>query len=153
MASCDLVILVRDAKTGDIIVKPPEEELWLVREKVGLGRAAKNDWNVISEVGSEFFEQMDEHRKWHFGFKEVCITGDYSVISCSDMTIESSLMLQNICCETDQIVALRPDHLGSTSWLTLFQFVQQRSISKLFWLAPVRVYADMLLQILFKAHR
>src|SRR5579859_2531420 len=68
--SC-LVLLVRDGKTGSILVKPPEEETWLVREKTGLGRAARNEWNVIQKVGTQFFEDMDRHREWHFGFKEV----------------------------------------------------------------------------------
>ena len=57
--------------TGSILVKPPEEETWLVREKTGLGRAARNEWNIIKKVGTEFFEDMDRHREWHFGFKEV----------------------------------------------------------------------------------
>jgi hypothetical protein len=71
MQTSHLVLLVRDAKTGSILVKPPEDKLWLVREKSGVGRAAKNEWNIIQQVGTNFFEEMDKHRRWHFGFKEV----------------------------------------------------------------------------------
>lgn len=70
MQACRLVVLVRDAKTGKIIVEPPEDQLWLIREKAGLGRAAKNEWNNIKSVGPDFFEEMDERRQWHFGFQE-----------------------------------------------------------------------------------
>lgn len=71
MQTARLALLVRDAKTGSILVKPPEDELWLVREKSGVGRAARNEWNVLKQVGTDFFDEMDKHRKWHFGFKEV----------------------------------------------------------------------------------
>jgi len=63
-------MLVRDAETGRILVKPPEEERWLIRVKSGIGRAAKGEWNVIKKVGPQFFEEMDNYRKWNFGFKE-----------------------------------------------------------------------------------
>ncbi|MCJ1393917.1 hypothetical protein MMC18_006793 [Xylographa bjoerkii] len=65
-----MLLLVRDAKTGQIISKPPEEDLWLLREKSGVGRAAKNDWNIIKKVGPDFFKEMEDHRRWHFGFVE-----------------------------------------------------------------------------------
>ena len=65
-----MLILVRDAKTGRIILNPPEEDLWLLREKSEIGRAAKNEWNVIKKVGTDFFKEMDDHRRWHFGFVE-----------------------------------------------------------------------------------
>lgn len=73
MQSCQMVLLVRDAKTGKIVVQPPEKELWLLREKSGMGRAAKNEWNVIRSVGPDFFQEMDDYRQWHFGFKDVRI--------------------------------------------------------------------------------
>jgi hypothetical protein len=70
MQSHRLLMLVRDAETGRILVKPPEEERWLIREKSGLGRAIKGHWNVIKAIGPKFFEEMDRYRKWNFGFKE-----------------------------------------------------------------------------------
>jgi hypothetical protein len=70
MQSHRLLMLVRDAETGRILVKPPEDERWLIRGKSGMGRAAKGEWNTIKSVGPEFFEEMDSYRKWNFGFKE-----------------------------------------------------------------------------------
>ena len=70
LQSNNMVLLVRDVMTGNLVVRPPDEETWLLRDKVGYGRAAKNDWSTIKEVGPVLFEEMDQHRKWHFGFKE-----------------------------------------------------------------------------------
>lgn len=67
-----LCILVRDAKTARILFKPPEDQLWLVREKSGLGRAVKHEWNTVRAVGPEFFKEVDDQRKWHFSFPEHC---------------------------------------------------------------------------------
>ncbi|CAG8959200.1 hypothetical protein HYFRA_00012557 [Hymenoscyphus fraxineus] len=70
MEAHQLLILVRDAETGNILVKPPEEERWIHRTKSGVGRASKNEWKVVTSVGPRFFEQMDRHRDWHFDFNE-----------------------------------------------------------------------------------
>lgn len=70
MDTSHVVCFIRDAVTGKTLVSPPETQLWLLREKHGLGRASKNEWNVISEVGPEFFEDLEQRRKWHFGFNE-----------------------------------------------------------------------------------
>jgi hypothetical protein len=70
MESWELRVLVRDAKTGHVLVSPPDSELWLVREKSGWGRASRNEYEVIGEVGPKFFESMDKSRKWRFGFEE-----------------------------------------------------------------------------------
>ncbi|KAF1961597.1 hypothetical protein CC80DRAFT_462884 [Byssothecium circinans] len=70
METWDLRALVRDRKTGEVLIQPPEEELWLVREKSGWGRAAKNEFDNTVEVGPEFFEKMDTIRQWHFSFEE-----------------------------------------------------------------------------------
>ncbi|PQE18079.1 mfs allantoate protein [Rutstroemia sp. NJR-2017a BVV2] len=65
-----LLLLVRDTETGRLLVKPPEEERWLFREKSGIGRASRNEWNVLKEIGPQFFEEMETHREWRFSFKE-----------------------------------------------------------------------------------
>jgi hypothetical protein len=56
--TCEIRALVRDRKTGRILIQPPEEELWLLREKSGWGRATRNEFSIIGEIGPEFFEQM-----------------------------------------------------------------------------------------------
>jgi hypothetical protein len=62
MMTLELMVLVRDAKTGEILVKPPKEERWLIREKVGWGRASRNEYKDIAWVGPKFFEAMDKCR-------------------------------------------------------------------------------------------
>lgn len=51
MESGKLCVLVRDAKTGRVIVKPPDEHLWRTRRKAGMGRAVKNEWVIGKKVG------------------------------------------------------------------------------------------------------
>lgn len=70
MQSCRILVLVRDAETGKLLIKPPEDQRWLFREKSGLGRAVKNDWNIIKSIGPELFEEMEKYRNWSFSFKE-----------------------------------------------------------------------------------
>ena len=65
-----VLLLVRDAKTGRILLTPPKEELWLVREKAGIGRASKNEWTVTHKVGFELFEQLEVARTWTLGFND-----------------------------------------------------------------------------------
>lgn len=52
------------------MLTPPKEELWLVREKAGIGRASKNEWTVTREVGFQLFEQLEAARKWTLGFND-----------------------------------------------------------------------------------
>lgn len=70
MQSSKILVLVRDAESGKLLIKPPEEERWLFREKSGLGRASRNDWHIIKSIGPQFFEEMDKYRQWKFSFKE-----------------------------------------------------------------------------------
>lgn len=65
-----VLLLVRDAKTGRILVAPPDNELWLVREKSGVGRASKNSWNITKEVGTKLFEEIDANRNWTLRFND-----------------------------------------------------------------------------------
>lgn len=57
MQTSKVLVLIRDAKTGKILTSPPDDELWLNRDKAGVGRASKNEWNVRAFVGKKFFEQ------------------------------------------------------------------------------------------------
>jgi hypothetical protein len=66
MQSHQLVVLVRDAETGKLLIRPPEDQRWLWRQKSGLDRAAKNDWTVLKSIGADFFEGADKYRRWHF---------------------------------------------------------------------------------------
>lgn len=70
MHSHELLVLVRDAETGRLLITPPEDQRWLYRSKIGLGRAAKNDWKILKQIGPAFFDEMDKYRSWNFSFKE-----------------------------------------------------------------------------------
>jgi hypothetical protein len=70
MQSHQLLVLVRDAESGRLLIKPPEDERWLYRQKRGHGRASRTEWEIIKKVGPEFFEEMDKRRQWDFSFKE-----------------------------------------------------------------------------------
>ena len=74
MQTAHVVLLVRDAKTGAILVEPPEEECWLVREKAGFGRASKTDWKVHQSVGEDLFQKLSgkDGREWNFSFNDYC---------------------------------------------------------------------------------
>ncbi|KAI1465116.1 uncharacterized protein F4812DRAFT_452528 [Daldinia caldariorum] len=70
MRTGELLVLVRDGKTGKIITAPEEEHLWTMRHKEGLGRASKNEWDILLEVGPEYFDMVDILRKWRLGFED-----------------------------------------------------------------------------------
>ncbi|KAK3725484.1 hypothetical protein LTR37_000454 [Vermiconidia calcicola] len=116
MQTGDVVILVRDARTGKILVNPPEEHCWLVRDKAGTRRAARTEWTVRKSVDENLFEQISgkKMRDWQFGF-----TKYYDVIAW-DMqpgqpfsilygTIQEALMKANRVCEgTDMYASMAP---------------------------------------------
>ncbi|OAL39832.1 hypothetical protein AYO20_00744 [Fonsecaea nubica] len=65
-----MLILVRDGKTGRIIVTPSMDELWLIRSKYGYGSNAKAAWETEKYVGPKFFEEIDNYRRFSFGFDD-----------------------------------------------------------------------------------
>ena len=70
METCDIVVSVRDVKTGQFVVHPPPEEKWLIRQKAGIGRASRTAWEDVKVVDSDFYETLDVHRHWNFDFKQ-----------------------------------------------------------------------------------
>jgi hypothetical protein len=70
MQTRELLVLVRDAETGRLLIKPPEDQRWLYRSKHAVGRAAKNEWTVLKQIGPDLFNDMDKYRNWSFSFKE-----------------------------------------------------------------------------------
>ncbi|KAL6355081.1 hypothetical protein LRP88_11558 [Fusarium phalaenopsidis] len=59
MRTGELLVMVRDGKTGRVITAPPKEQLWTYRMKQGLGRASKNEWRNVLEVGPLYFDMTD----------------------------------------------------------------------------------------------
>jgi hypothetical protein len=70
MRTGEILLLVRDGKTGKVLTCPDEDHLFTYRVKKGLGRASKNEYVNILEVGPEYFEVADKLRKWRFGFDD-----------------------------------------------------------------------------------
>ncbi|KAK7433000.1 hypothetical protein QQZ08_000471 [Neonectria magnoliae] len=70
MRTGEVLVLVRDGKTGRVITAPPARELWTYRKKQGLGRASKSEWENILEIGPEYFDMTDRLREWRFGFDD-----------------------------------------------------------------------------------
>ncbi|ESU14050.1 hypothetical protein FGSG_07746 [Fusarium graminearum PH-1] len=66
----EVLVMVRDGKTGRVITASPKEHLWTYRKKTGLGRAARDEWENILEMGPEFMKLTDQLREWRFGFND-----------------------------------------------------------------------------------
>jgi hypothetical protein len=62
----EALILARDAKTERIVTAPDEEELWVRRWRPGV--SDRDDWVDEVVIDPDFFDELDEERKWHFGF-------------------------------------------------------------------------------------
>ncbi|UKZ52655.1 hypothetical protein TrVGV298_006436 [Trichoderma virens] len=70
MRTGELLVLVRDGKNGRVITAPPDAHLWTYRRKKGIGRASKNEWQNLLEVGPDYFDMTDSLREWRFGFDD-----------------------------------------------------------------------------------
>lgn len=70
MRTGQLLVLVRGGKTGRIITAPPDEHMWTYRKKQGIGRASKNEWKNVLEVGPDYFDLTDTLREWRLGFED-----------------------------------------------------------------------------------
>ncbi|KAI1206620.1 uncharacterized protein F4807DRAFT_463565 [Annulohypoxylon truncatum] len=84
MRTGELLLLVRDGKTGKIITAPEEEHLWTMRRKEGLGRASKNEWDIMLEVGPEYFDMVDILRRWRLGFEDYYEVWLWDFVPCND---------------------------------------------------------------------
>jgi hypothetical protein len=91
MRTGELLVLVRDGKTGRVITAPPEQHLWTYRKKQGLGRASKNEWDNILEVGPDYFDMTDTLREWRFGFHDY-----YDVFIWGFVPDESPMEMYNV---------------------------------------------------------
>lgn len=71
-ATSQLLIWVKDMKTGEIIYKPPKDQLWINRIKLVGGRSPSRfrEWNVAQAMNTKFREQTNATRPWKFGFSD-----------------------------------------------------------------------------------
>ena len=76
MQAQELVLLVRDSKTGPVLIKPPTEECWLIRGRAGypsyMAGEDLEEWHVVKSVDQNLFEEVSgkQTREWQFGFAE-----------------------------------------------------------------------------------
>lgn len=91
MRTGEVLVLVRDGKTGRVITAPPEEQLWTYRKKQGLGRASKNEWHNVLEVGPDYFDLIELLREWRFGFDDY-----YDIFIWDFVPSRSSMEIYNI---------------------------------------------------------
>lgn len=82
---------MRDGKTGRVITAPPDERLWTYRSKSGIGRASKNEWQNVLEVGPAYFYMTDILREWRFSFDDY-----YDVFIWSFVPGQSPLDMYNV---------------------------------------------------------
>jgi hypothetical protein len=65
-----MLLVVRDGKTGKVIEKPPEDQCWLARQRIGHGRASRTPWKIIKPIDKNFFLEMEEKRAFRLGFDD-----------------------------------------------------------------------------------
>ncbi|KAJ8133201.1 hypothetical protein O1611_g414 [Lasiodiplodia mahajangana] len=71
MRTSEVLLAVRDGRTGKIVTAPRKEDaLWTLRSKRGIGRASKNEWDIELEIGQDYFDFVDQYRNWHLGFDD-----------------------------------------------------------------------------------
>ncbi|CAG9978536.1 unnamed protein product [Clonostachys byssicola] len=96
MRTGEVLVLVRDGKTGRVITAPPDEHLWTYRRKSGIGRASKNEWFNILEVGPQFFALNDKYREWRFGFDDYYDVYIWDFVPCQTVSSLSNTIIYEL---------------------------------------------------------
>ncbi|KAK1239980.1 hypothetical protein MKX08_007422 [Trichoderma sp. CBMAI-0020] len=110
MRTGEVLVLVRDGKSGRVITAPPDKHLWTYRRKHGVDRASKNEWDNVLEVGPDYFDMTDSLREWRFGFQDYydvfiwSFVPDESPMDMYNVVITVSLELQEKTLRTRKIV-------------------------------------------------
>ncbi|KAI8960401.1 hypothetical protein F5Y11DRAFT_349536 [Daldinia sp. FL1419] len=94
MRTGEILLLVRDGKTGKIITAPEKGHLWTMRCKEGLGRASKNEWDIQLEVGHAYFDMVDVLREWRLGFEDYYDVWIWDFAPCRDATNLYNVMVE-----------------------------------------------------------
>ncbi|KAI1456677.1 hypothetical protein F4805DRAFT_467878 [Annulohypoxylon moriforme] len=84
MRTGEVLLLVRDGKTGKVITAPENEHLWTMRSKEGLGRASKNEWKNLLVVGPDYFDMVEILRNWRLGFEDYYEVWLWDFVPCSE---------------------------------------------------------------------
>ncbi|KAI1773620.1 hypothetical protein F4818DRAFT_449017 [Hypoxylon cercidicola] len=67
MRSSEVLVLVRDGKTGKILTAPEKDQLWTMR---GKREVNETKWNILLEVGRKYFQMVGKFRKWRLGSED-----------------------------------------------------------------------------------
>ncbi|KAI1435512.1 hypothetical protein GGR50DRAFT_314561 [Xylaria sp. CBS 124048] len=95
MRTGELLIAVIDRRNGKVLTAPKDQDaLWTLRYKMGKGRAAKNEWETVLEVGHEYFLGVELYRNWHLGFDDYLEVWIWSFVPGED-----GFMLYNVIVE------------------------------------------------------
>ena len=70
MQTTKVVVLARDGRNGQIILKPPSEQNWLVRSSSETVRVLIHNYEISKHVGEALFEEVDKTRKWSLNFRD-----------------------------------------------------------------------------------
>lgn len=62
--TAELIVYIRDCKTGQVIVEPPEEEKWIIRDKMGAGRLHRGKWTIRQPFDRAFKANLERDRLW-----------------------------------------------------------------------------------------
>lgn len=70
MRTGEILVMVRDGRTGRVITAPRDDHLWTCRKTEGLEKASKNEWDSVLSMGPDFMKLTDMLREWRFGFSD-----------------------------------------------------------------------------------
>lgn len=70
MRAGEVLLLVRDGRTGRVITAPSDKHLWTYRAKFGMGRASRSEWTELLSIGPKYFELVEQWREWHLSFDD-----------------------------------------------------------------------------------
>jgi hypothetical protein len=80
--------------------------LWTYRKKQGLGRASKNEFVNVLEVGPRFFAMVDFLRKWHLGFPDYYDVYIWDFVPCQPSVNLYNVMINVSLCPPYLVLSL-----------------------------------------------
>ncbi|KAI5850540.1 hypothetical protein DFP73DRAFT_473014 [Morchella snyderi] len=60
----ELIVYIKDCKSGQTLVDPPMEERWIIRDKIGAGRLHRGKWTIRHPFDKAFKATLERERLW-----------------------------------------------------------------------------------------
>lgn len=60
----ELIVYIKDCKTGHVLVDPPVDERWIIRDKIGAGRLHRGKWTIRHPFDKVFKATLERERLW-----------------------------------------------------------------------------------------